>query len=140
MNGSEHSQRRRIAGFTLIELMVAVAIIGTLASMSGTTYMQYVEKARVARAIVELRGIASSLDASGLDGGDLPDSLAEAGIGNILDPWGSLYYYLRIQGQLPAALSQREQWLRGDPGRHVRREPWSGFRPVSGSNAAYSRS
>jgi general secretion pathway protein G len=90
----------------LIELMVAVAIIGILASLSIPNYLKYVDKARVARAIAEMRGIAIELDELARDGVSLPDSLAELGITRTLDPWGLDYYYLRIQGQLPPGMSQ----------------------------------
>ena len=91
------------SGFTLIEISVVVAIIGILASLAGVRYLGYVEKARVARAIAELRQIASSLDAEEIDG-FLPESLMAIDI-NTLDPWKNPYRYLRIEGGLPPGIS-----------------------------------
>jgi len=94
----------RSAGFTLIEIAVVMAIIGILASTAGVRYFKMLERARVARAIVELRGIAAELDPMGDDHSTLPGSLAGTGIGRD-DPWGRPYQYLLIQGQLPGGLS-----------------------------------
>lgn len=56
-------------GFTLIELMIAVAIISILAAIALTTYQNYVNKARVstchseAASFVKERSIAINLSA-----------------------------------------------------------------------------
>jgi len=46
--------QRKDAGFTLIELMIVVAIIGVLAAVAIPSYQDYVSKSQVNRAIGEL--------------------------------------------------------------------------------------
>jgi len=93
----------RSAGFTLIEIAVVLAIIGILSSTAGVQYFKMLERARIARAIVELRAIAADLDPMGDENSKLPASLADAGLGRD-DPWGRPYRYLLIQGALPGGL------------------------------------
>jgi general secretion pathway protein G len=91
------------SGFTLIEVMVTVAIIGVLASLAGVRYQSYVEKAMIARVIAEMRGITTLLSAGSIDG-SLPESLAAIDV-YTLDPWDNPYQYLLIEGQLPSGIS-----------------------------------
>jgi general secretion pathway protein G len=91
-------------GFTLLEIAVVIAILGVLAATAGVRYLDMIERARQARTIVELRGIAAELDPMGDDGARLPDTLAEVGI-TTLDPWGRPYRYLRLQGALPLGVA-----------------------------------
>jgi len=93
------SRRRGRAGFTVVELMIAIALIGVLAGLSLTNYLRYVEKARVARAVSEIVAISRVID--GLTANDdvgMPDSLSDVDIDTPNDPWGSPYQYLRIEG------------------------------------------
>ena len=45
------SPRERGAGFTIIELIIVIAIIGTLAAIAVPSYYVYIEKARIAKGI-----------------------------------------------------------------------------------------
>jgi general secretion pathway protein G len=84
-------------GFTLLEIIVTLAILSVLAGLAAIQYADYIEKARVVRAIVEIKDISQALDAYNQEKGAYPPSLAEVGYANMLDPWGSPYRYLNIQ-------------------------------------------
>ncbi|MBW2391112.1 MAG: hypothetical protein JRG89_22145, partial [Deltaproteobacteria bacterium] len=93
--------RARLAsgGFTVIELAIVVVILGLLGGLAGTRYLQYVEKARIATAIVEIASFGEAIAADRLfDNSPPPDSLEDAGLGAPIDPWGTPYRYLRIEG------------------------------------------
>ncbi|MFT4247797.1 MAG: type IV pilin protein [Pseudomonas sp.] len=56
------SRRRRSAGFTLIELMVAVAIVAILATIAYASYAHFVVKARRSAAAVCLQAAAQYME------------------------------------------------------------------------------
>lgn len=93
------------AGYTLIELALAFAVVGALCAIAIVNYLGYLEKARVAKAVAEIESISRIIHALFPDGGsDLPDSLADIDADHMLDPWGRPYQYLKIAGGLPSML------------------------------------
>ena len=48
-------------GFTLIELVLAVAIVGILSSLAIPNYVGFLEKARMARTVAEMNAIAKDI-------------------------------------------------------------------------------
>jgi general secretion pathway protein G len=101
---------RRSRGFTLVELAIVVAILGVLAAITLAQYLTYIERVRVARAIIDLKDISSHLDPIAFEGGKLPSALADIGFGTRKDPWGRLYEYLPIDGS-PAWKVRKDQFL-----------------------------
>jgi len=100
-------------GFTLIEVMMIVAIIGALAGIAIPNYLAYLEKVRVVRAIAEISALSKEIDGYFYTNDDTyPDSLAAIGRDQLLDPWGNPYQYLKIAGATNggghAAVSEQE--------------------------------
>jgi general secretion pathway protein G len=86
--------RRR--GFTLIEIVITVAILAILGALAVPFYQGYVLEARIGTAIRDIRQMELILDDRYLDN-DPPATLADAGI-NLVDPWGNAYRYLWLDG------------------------------------------
>jgi len=69
---NEKRRKRRERGFTLIELLIVITILGILATMVGTRVIRQPDKARVAKAKVEIRVLSQALQQYAIDNGDYP--------------------------------------------------------------------
>ena len=83
-------------GFSLVELIVVVALISILAAIAIPYYQGFTEKARTARCIAEIRNIEFEISSYIIDNGSLPDSLAQLGTSIVKDPFGSNYQYINL--------------------------------------------
>ena len=83
-------------GFTLIEVLIALAILGIVASLASGAYDRYRERALVGQAVVEIGAMATAIKLREGDTRDLPESLADVGFDGKLDPWGRPYQYLNL--------------------------------------------
>ncbi|MCB1785698.1 MAG: prepilin-type N-terminal cleavage/methylation domain-containing protein [Gammaproteobacteria bacterium] len=99
--------RHRQTGFTLIELMLAVAILAILSAIAIPFYRGYVNEARIGTVIEDIRQIELILTDLYLDNRP-PATLAAAGI-NMVDPWGNPYQYLWIRNNPAPGISGKRR-------------------------------
>jgi general secretion pathway protein G len=114
MNTSNKSIRRRLeAGFTLIELMVVILIIGLLATIVVQNLRGATDRAKRVKAQADIAQLKSGLDRFYLDAGSYPTTdqglqalVSQPTNGNVPhdwqgpyiekippDPWGNQYFY-----------------------------------------------
>jgi general secretion pathway protein G len=87
-------------GFTLIEILIVIGIIGTLSAIAVPNYLKYKYNVKIVVAITDIRMIEKQISLFVFDNdGQLPDNLSDlTTIGTMNDPWGNPYQYLRIDG------------------------------------------
>lgn len=95
-------QQRRSRGFTLIELMIAVVILGLLAGIAVYSYARYLDKAKQQKARSDISTFAGAIDSFYGEKGRYPDNqeglkaLAPEYIKSLtIDPWGHPYQYVQ---------------------------------------------
>ena len=99
-------------GFTLIELVLAVALVAMLAAMAVPAYSQFAERGRVSAAISDMGRIQLAVERFRLNNSDeLPATLSEVGLGDLRDPWGRPYAYLNIALAANPALLRKDKNL-----------------------------
>ena len=89
-----HAKGRK--AFTLVELLIVIAIILTLAALAIPKMTAALEQARIARAVADIRSLQTEIAQYEITNGQLPPTLAAIGRDTLLDPWRSPYVYLNF--------------------------------------------
>jgi len=110
----EGRSQKRVRAFTLIELLLTIAILGTLGAIAVPVYTNYIDKARNSAAAAGIREIEGGIVRFQAERGRLPDTLAAAGLPTQLDPWGRPYEYVRIEGLSKKEMDAKCRWDKYD--------------------------
>ena len=98
------------SGFTLIELLIVIAIVGILSALAIPSFSAYVERAKVARAVEEIRVIQNRIISFHMDQNRLPIDLAEINWGTYSDPWNNPYQYTSFE-TVPRGKWRKDKFL-----------------------------
>ena len=84
-------------GLSIMELMLVTLLVGVLVSIAVASYQSYRDRVREHQAAEEIAAMSAQISRIQLERRDLPDTLAEAGFGGRLDPWGRPYVYYNVE-------------------------------------------
>jgi general secretion pathway protein G len=87
-------RRAEQQGFTSLEAMIAVAMVGLLMAIAVPSYNGYALRAKVSGAVADISRIAIAIEKYDLQNHRLPPDLGSIHFGDTLDPWGRRYFYL----------------------------------------------
>jgi general secretion pathway protein G len=102
---------RSSRAFTLLELLITVAIVGLLSAIALPSYQEYRDRVDIGLAIADLQLIDQKFEVYYSTYDSYPPNLAAAGLATMLDPWGNPYQYLRIDESTSKGEKRKDKFL-----------------------------
>lgn len=99
LRGARPLGGRAQRGFTLLELMIAVAIVAILAVVASGQYNAYIDKMKIDQAKADIHVISLAIQRFYSNSFTYPPDLAAVGHGGMLDPWERPYHYTDLSGK-----------------------------------------
>ena len=106
-HNNPHDFVRSLAGFSIIEALIVITIIGILLSVASPAYQNYKDKRDYSNTVQSILAIQKEIDRFYIENNRLPDSLAEIDMADLTDAWGTPYYYLNISSYTKASADQK---------------------------------
>ena len=94
--GSRPNPRQRPQGFTLIELMVVILLIGILTAIAMPYYGDWRNRVKTAQATSDIIGNEAVVETYFALNKTFPNSWADLPQARTVDPWGNPYVYYNI--------------------------------------------
>jgi len=88
---------REARGFTLVELVIVLAIAALIIALTAPLLGTYFERSRYVQSVVDLRDMQKTIKQYEFAQGKLPDALSDVALDNKVDPWGRPYQYFNLR-------------------------------------------
>lgn len=82
------------SGMTLIEILIAIAIVGLIVTIALPSYSKFIQRADSDQAVKDINTISLVISDHLLTFNTLPTDLAQIGMANLVDPFGNPYEYV----------------------------------------------
>lgn len=102
---------RAVGGWTLLELLIGLAVVGILAALANAGYTAVVEKARVGRAVADIAELDVMIERHLTRHRTYPVSLADVEPRPRVDPWGNPYHYTPFNGPQGIGAARKDRAL-----------------------------
>jgi len=99
------------AGFTLVELLITVAIILTISAMAVPSLTAAIDAAKVGRAVGDVGALETEVAEYQAFYNVLPNTLADIGRQTLLDPWGNPYQYYNHAAKKGNGMARKDRFL-----------------------------
>ncbi len=105
-------RRQHAAGFTLLEILLTIAVVSVVAAIAIPQYEGYVERARVAVAVSDITSMSVDIIRYMDDHNyNPPETLADVSMADKLDPWGRGYVYTPLVGVKGKGTARKDKKL-----------------------------
>jgi general secretion pathway protein G len=101
----------RARGFTLVEILLVVVIIGVLIAIAVPSFERYIQRSRVIETTVDIGTLQQKIRDHERAKGTLPDSLADVGYDGKADVWGRSYEYLNLRNMKGNGKARKDKSL-----------------------------
>jgi general secretion pathway protein G len=103
--------RVHATGFTMVELLIVIALILTIAAIAVPNLLSAINRAKIARTVADVHAIGNAVLGYQASYGQCPDILALVGYGGRVDPWGNPYQYLSFANTNGKGAMRKDRFL-----------------------------
>ena len=103
---------RAARGFTILEMAIVIAIAGVIIAITVPRMQGYIDRNRVATAIVEIGEMSAKIRQYEVSKAVLPDTLDDVGYGGRVDPWSQPYEYVNLRTSPASVKARKDQNLK----------------------------
>lgn len=95
-------------GFTLIEMLITIAIVSVISMIATSTYTGYINTTNISSAKTQIKVLSLVIDDYYLENGYYPNSLEDIDNSELIDPWGNKYIFNNFHSSSTAKGSARK--------------------------------
>jgi general secretion pathway protein G len=99
------------SGFTLVETLVALAMVLTLTALAIPNIETSIDRAHITRAVGDIHSIGTTIIGYQAVESVFPDTLGQLGYVKQLDPWGNPYQYLNFADTKGKGAMRKDRFL-----------------------------